>query len=335
MKSKIKISLLIILVSTLLSGCTIFEKKQISGLQVQTNNVNASIFLDGKFLDKTPYKNDELKPGTYTLKIQPEDDSMPAYDTGINLNQGMITVVDWYPGNSSQEHSGAIFEMKKLPVEDKTEVSIITIPDNAIVKLSDHQEQFAPMVYYDLEAKDYNVVVSLPGYKKQEHTISVTKGHRMDVTVKLSKIITQLETQPDELESTTIQEASSSSQSSQSSQVNQTDDKQNLKLSITPTSSPAATPTLTIQPTTQDLEDTDLSSIMDKKQIIIKKTNFYLDGQEVLRVRTKPNTASQQIGLAIVGEKYDYLDEQTDDWFKIEFDNQTGWVSKKYAQLID
>jgi hypothetical protein len=64
----------------------------------------------------------------------------------------------------------------------------------------------------------------------------------------------------------------------------------------------------------------------DKPSVIIKNTPVGF-----LRVRENPSTASREIGRVSPGERFPYLDENT-DWFQIELaGGVAGWISKQYA----
>ncbi|MBI2012337.1 PEGA domain-containing protein, partial [Candidatus Curtissbacteria bacterium] len=52
----------------ILSGCRAIGTAKPAALQV-TSTPEASVFLDGKHLGKTPFFSDQLKSGEYTLKI--------------------------------------------------------------------------------------------------------------------------------------------------------------------------------------------------------------------------------------------------------------------------
>jgi hypothetical protein len=74
----------------------------------------------------------------------------------------------------------------------------------------------------------------------------------------------------------------------------------------------------------------------------IKNTNFFIDNQEVLRVREKPSLNAKELGFAKSNFYYPYLENlgdsananQSGEWLKIKFENQEAWVSANFAQLI-
>ena len=66
----------------------------------------------------------------------------------------------------------------------------------------------------------------------------------------------------------------------------------------------------------------------------ILSTNFFVEGQEVLRVRNTASAGGVELGFAVVGQSYPMVSQQT-DWFEIDFNGQSGWVSTQYSQLVD
>ena len=51
-------------------------------------------------------------------------------------------------------------------------------------------------------------------------------------------------------------------------------------------------------------------------------------------VRTAPTTNGGTIGVAKEGTKWVYIGQSSNGWYKIEFNGKTGWVSGKYAKLV-
>lgn len=170
----------------LLSGCSVLNRKNVAGLQVITSNTPSSLFLDGQYLDKTPYINKTIQPGEYTLKIQPDDQELISHETQISLRKNTLTVVTWKPGNRSENSGGVIYEMEKIK-SNQGELSFITIPDNSIIKFDQGEQQFSPLVLRNIEPGHHRFEISLPSYEKQQHTINVIKGYRINITAKLAK----------------------------------------------------------------------------------------------------------------------------------------------------
>lgn len=184
---KVMVMSLVLLSAVLFSACNPLESKLKAGLQVITTDVPSSLFLNDQYLDKTPFIGKDLKPGQYKLRIQPEDPNLVPHETSISLKKGLLTVVTWKPGNLAETSGGVTYEMEPLKDRNATELSFVTVPDNAIIKVDDHENIFSPVIENDIPAGQHEFEVSLPSYESQKHTINVVAGYRINITVKLAK----------------------------------------------------------------------------------------------------------------------------------------------------
>jgi hypothetical protein len=75
------------------------------------------------------------------------------------------------------------------------------------------------------------------------------------------------------------------------------------------------------------------TELINEPVVEILSTNFFVDEQEVLRVRSEASPAGQELGFAPVGETYPYQNEE-EDWFQISFEGQSGWVSAQFSRKI-
>lgn len=310
--------LIIVLVAGIgLSGCSLLEKKNVAGLQVMTNEAISSLFLDGQYLDKTPYINKTIQPGTYTLKIQPDSNQLVAYETQITLRRGTLTVVTWKPGPTSAESGGIVYDLE--PISGKRgEISFLTIPDNAIITFDQGEQQFSPLVIRDIEPGHHQLEISLPAYEKQQHTLNVIGGYRINVSAQLAR--------------------NSQSDQAQIKNGEQTDpsptkERTDLLLNTTNTSSISGQMLSATQSARFNPQLATQSGQTGQENVVIKSTNFFYQNQEALKVRSNPNGSSQIVGYATVGKSYPYLGLQQAGWLKIQLDvNTTGWVSQDYVQ---
>jgi len=280
---------ILLLSSLVFSGCNPLTWKQQAGLQVITQDVSASLFLDDQYLDKTPYINKKIKPGNYTLRIQPDDSSLVPYDIPITLHKGTITVVEWQPNISLETSGGTIYEMTEA---SNTKLEFQTIPNNAILTIDGGSKQFSPLTLENIEEGNHSFEVSLPSYVTQQKAVNIIKNHRITLTVILAKEFSDLPEQ------------------------------------VTPTSVPTST-----QTATEAAQPTSLLSQQDQKTVQILKTGYFVNDKEVLRVRQEPSSAGAELGFAEVGKTYPYR-EETPGWFGIEFNNQVGWISSQFSQVV-
>ena len=317
---------LFLLAIIIITVVTIFyiqvNEKTKSGLQILTGDTPASLFLDGNYLEKSPFIDENIKPGTYNLSIKPEDENLTPYETTVTLNKGLITVVDWRPNENLKTSYGFTLQMEKIGHFKQAEVSFVTIPDNAIIQVDDRDQEFSPLIIDDLNAGEHYFRISLPAYQTIEQTIMIKPGHRINVFAKLGR-------EPDSLSSAKEASMAATLKEKQATPSAEIENDTDIKISPSPkvTSMPTNTPT----PSTQTTSDAEI----EKPYIVIKPTNFTKDGVEGMRVREKPTQYSKELGFAVTGEKYKYLEETELGWFKIQFDNQEAWVSGKYITLYD
>lgn len=285
-----------------------FETKVKSGLQVITEGGSAALFLNDQYLDKTPYINKKIRPGQYTLRIEPDDAQLNSYETQVNLNRGLLTVVTWKLGTTPDTSGGVIYEMESLDNRKQTEVSFVTVPDNAIISFDQQEKQFSPLVIKDVEAGHHEFQVNLPSFEPQRHTINVVAGHRLNIFVKLSKS----ETDPDL--KVGLEDESNQLQS----------DADQAETELETATSQTATDSAQIFP-----------------QVRIKNTNYFQQQTQVLRVRSEPNLNSQEVGFVEAGQTYRYLEQTENNWHYIEFidpldqEQKQGWASGEFAEIVE
>lgn len=277
-----------------------------------TGEISASVFINGQYGEKTPFINKSLVPGEYTIKIQPDNPIYVPYETVVTVNKGLLTVVTWNPGMRSETSGGVVYELEKLADKNKTEVSIISIPDRSIVSIDGQEKDFTPVIIDTLSPGQHELEVSLPSYNTQQHTINILAGHRLNVTVKLAKSgelpLVNQET-PTASAASTLAASESATPASPSGRLSQ--------------AVPVATTSSGVSSTQQ----------VAKPRVTIQSTNFFQDGAEVLRVRDQVGASGKELGMAKVGSSYPYLGESSQGWYKINFDSKTGWVSGNYAKL--
>lgn len=71
----------------------------------------------------------------------------------------------------------------------------------------------------------------------------------------------------------------------------------------------------------------------NKPEVVVKKGEVYNTGSN-LRVRSAANTNSIVLGYLVDGTKVDIIGSEG-NWYKINFKDKTGFVSKDYVRLVD
>lgn len=284
-----------------------FKKTAPAGLQVSTNNIKSSVFLNGQLLDKTPLIEKTLKPGQYTIKIVPDDDVYVPYETSITLRSGALTVMVWKPGMRPETSGGVIYEFEPIETKHTSEVSFVSIPDTAIVELEGERKDYTPVIFKNVAPGNIEYTVMLPSYVPQKNTIFVLPGQRMLINVKLAK----MSDEPDPVTTTNTLQPTDATDSAQVRESPQ-----------------SGTDSADKTDTTVDKRTT-----INTRTVKILTTNFFVEGKEVLRVRSDANSNSSEVGYVMVGEIYAHTGNVINSWYEITFDDKTGWVSGQFAEL--
>lgn len=287
--------------SLIFAGCTNpLQKPPKAGIQVITNEIPATVYLNGNYIDKTPLRERSLPPGEYHLQIKPDDPDLSAYETVVNLHESALTVVTWKPAKSPEEGGGVIYEMEKMSEKDKTELVISTVPESAIVSVNGEKQQLTPVVIPDIPQGEQEYQVSLPSYESQQNTINVVPGYRMYITVKLAKQSATAHTPIIPSPTATSLQAELAAPTSTASVAG--------TMSTNPTASPAAI-------------------------VTILNTGFKKNGREVLRVRSEPSTQAAELGFIEVGKEVPFLGGKKLDWIEILYAGKPGWVNSDFVSI--
>ena len=296
-----RLAVVVVLFATALifSGCALRDFKVVSGLQVVTNDQPSSVFINGQYLNKTPFIDRNLKPGVYNLLIQPDDTKLVPYETTITLRKGLVSMLTWKPSSLPELSGGVQLEMEKLDDPKAAEVSITSIPDGAIIHV-DERKEFSPVTLKDLSVGHHVFDISLPSYETQRHTLDVQAGYRLLVHIKLAK------TQP------------AGSTGSMPPAVD---------AAVEQTASASASPT----PALNQNQILGAQTATASATVSILPTNFFAEGEEVLRVRKDAAPTAAEIGFVSVGKKFQVTAEKG-SWYQIQFNGQSGWISAQFAR---
>lgn len=105
-------------------------------------SVPATVILDGKQEGSTPFEKADLKPKTYRLQLIPQ--SGQPWETTLTLYDDLLAVVERTTGDNDQESEGYIMELEKISDKTQSQISVVTIPDPAAVRIDGQPKGFAP-----------------------------------------------------------------------------------------------------------------------------------------------------------------------------------------------
>lgn len=274
-----------------------FGQPGTAALQVSTTP-QATVFIDGTQVGISPFFDDNLEAGEHTIKLVPEatTDTLLPWEGKVVLAPGILTVINRNFGSSESASSGEIISLEKISSKNKAALAVVSIPDQAVVKVNDETKGFAPVLIEDLAPGDYRVTVASPGYEEKSVTAQAIAGYKLTVTAQLAQ---------------EIEGFAEATPSAETEEEEETDEEEE-----TPT--PKPTPKLEATPPA-------------KPYVTIKDTPTGW-----LRVRMGPSTSATEAAKINPGEMYPYLNEEESGWYKIEYEEgEEGWISGVYADLVE
>jgi len=275
---------------------TVFNKKNNGAISI-SSTPKAIVFIDGIQVGTTPYLNDKLQVGEHTVKLVPEatNDSLVPWEGKVILNPNVLTVVNRNLGSSAQASSGEVIWLEKITSKDKASITVISSPDQAVVRIDGEPKDFSPITIDDLNPGSYQIVVASTGYEERTISAKAVAGYKLIINVQLAKKIEGIE------------EAKTSGEKAETTPTPTPEVASGYK----PTPSPTVTPP-------------------PKPYIKIKETPTGW-----LRVRVDPSTSATEAAKVKPGEMFPYLGEEKNGWYKIEYEkDKEGWVSGTYVELV-
>lgn len=178
---------LLFLVTTL-SGCSAIGFQKFAALQV-TSTPEASVLLDGRLLGKTPFYSDQLKSGSYTLKITTSD---ATYLAKIELSDGTLTVVN--RGLSTNFLAQAGENLSLAP--SLKGIMITSLPPDADITIDGRYIGKTPAQITNIATGEHKVLVTKQAYVNREFAIKTLSKYQVIAEVTLaSKVAKGLATE--------------------------------------------------------------------------------------------------------------------------------------------
>jgi len=186
-------SLALILIGLIVKN-KFFSKPGPGALQISTTP-KATVFIDGTQVGVTPFFDDKLKSGEHTVKLVPEatTDNLVSWEGKVNLTPGILTAINRNFATSEAFSSGEIIWLEKISSRDKSSLSVISTPDQAVVKVDSEPKGFSPVLVENLSPGSHQLVVNTPGYEERTISAKTVAGYKLIVNVQLAQKIEGIE----------------------------------------------------------------------------------------------------------------------------------------------
>ncbi|KKR57544.1 MAG: hypothetical protein UU05_C0052G0003 [Candidatus Curtissbacteria bacterium GW2011_GWA1_40_47] len=162
----------------LLSGCSAVGSNKPAALQV-TSVPEASIFLDGKHIGKTPFFSDQIKSGEYLLKITASEAS---YVDKIVLTGGTLTVVNRELSNNFLAQSGETLWLDS----GKRGLFVSSLPGEANMTINGRLIGKTPLLVDEIEDGEHKITLTKEGFIDREFTIKASSKYQVMANVTLA-----------------------------------------------------------------------------------------------------------------------------------------------------
>lgn len=161
----------------------VLDGRGVAALQIQSFP-KADVFLDNNQVGQTPFKDEKLKPGEYYLKLSA---GSMEWSGKIKLYKEMITFVNRDLADILDNSGGEILTLEKLTDGQTTEITVVSEPNGAIVKVDGKTVGTAPVTVSDIVPGDHEISLSYPGYRERFFRGRVAAGYRLNAAVQLGK----------------------------------------------------------------------------------------------------------------------------------------------------
>jgi len=179
--------LLILTIFFLLIVIVINRNSGKGALQV-TSTPGSQVFLEGKYIGKTPLCLCELpaliKEGDYNIKLVPTQSGLKNFEQKITLYEGVLTVVDRTFDKEVAASSATVITLSPIDDKDISKLLVISFPSKAQVILDSNSLGETPYLG-DITASDHEFKLLKDGYKEKVIKVKGVLGKKLEVTMNL------------------------------------------------------------------------------------------------------------------------------------------------------
>ena len=187
-----------LLLATIFFGCSAIGTTKPAALQI-TSIPEASVFLDGKHLGKTPFFSDQLKVGEYLLKITAGEAS---FVEKITLSGGTLTVVNRELANNFLAESCETLWLES----GKRGLFVSSMPSEVEITMDGKLVGKTPYLVEKLEEGEHKITLTKAGYINREFAVKASNKYQVVADVTLaSEIAKNPQVQPSPVPALSVQ----------------------------------------------------------------------------------------------------------------------------------
>lgn len=158
-------------------GGLLFGIKQTSGISVLSDPQDATVFLDGKEMGKSPYENKNLEVRNYSLRLQKDQ---LKWEGKIRLNPGAITVINRDLATDSASSAG-----ESLSLQKGKGLTIVSNPSESEVEIDGKNVGKTPLTT-DTAIGEHTILLSHSNYLKRSIRATLPENYNLTISVDLA-----------------------------------------------------------------------------------------------------------------------------------------------------
>lgn len=159
----------------LLSQLLGYQEK--SGLKI-TSIPEATVYINGKEVGKTPYQDENLQVAEYNVELQTDQAS---WQSKVDLTNGTMAVINRELALSAASSSGEI-----LTLNSGRGVVITSTPSSSGVEIDGQPAGKTPLSVSSLSSGEHTFILSHDGFLKRSIRASIPEGMALNIAVDLA-----------------------------------------------------------------------------------------------------------------------------------------------------
>ncbi len=174
-------TLLMVFSGLFLGGCSLSNRK--SAIEINSYPV-AKVYIDGKEMGLTPYRNRTLSPGEIEVKLVTNDQT---WTKKVKLQNNISTVIDWEFGDSEETSGGYILYLEKTGDKKNAGLMVNTSPNKCTVTIDNEVKGLSPIRIADIGEGDRHLTLSFPEHKSLDVYMKSLNEYQLVVDATLAE----------------------------------------------------------------------------------------------------------------------------------------------------
>lgn len=166
-----------------------FDRQSQFGALKIDSSPQATVFIDDKHAGKTPFEEKKIGIGKHTVKLVPQKTAADtaAFQTEINIQPEVMTVINYQFDQTDLDSSSEILTLEQLDSKEKIELALLSNPDGVIIKIDGQQVGVSPEIIKDIGVGEHELIMEKEGYRLKRIMIKTIAGYRLTINAKLAK----------------------------------------------------------------------------------------------------------------------------------------------------